>query len=610
MSEPSPDDPTFVPSGGNPVPPPADANFPAGFVKEQDEAIGKGGMGIVYRARDLEAERVVAVKLMLDEFPATHDNAKRFVAEAKLTAQLQHPGVPPVHRVGTLPNGRPFMVMKLIRGDDLRKVLDARSGPGDELPRFLTIFEAIVDTLAFAHDRKPSIIHRDLKPANVVVGKYGEVQVLDWGLAKSVDCDTEAPEQTLGSIAPRAAELDELSIDAGAKGTPAYMAPEQALDDRDRIGPRSDVFGLGAILCTILTGKPPFEGPNGRAVLTQAAAGRVEKAHKRIDECGADPELIAIAKKCLAKEPEDRYAHAGELAHALRDWRAAATERQRRAEIEAAEKRAAEVAAERAKELYLLALSGFNALVFDVQAKLARRSNTLDLQKQVLGVAREGLQQLTSAAEKHGTPDRTLIWTHYQMGDVYLTLGSTADAQREYAAGGAIAQRLALSDPSDAQAQRDLSVSFNKLGDVVLKLGKVDEARGYYARSLEVAQRLAESDPSDAQAQRDLSISFDRLGDVVLKLGKVDEARGYYARSLEVRERLAESDPSDAQAQRDLLVSFYKFGQVHQNGGQPREAIPWYQRALAVARQFAHPEFFAQEIGVLESLIARCQAAD
>jgi tetratricopeptide (TPR) repeat protein len=608
MSEPSPDDPTFVPTGGNPVPPPADATFPAGFLKE--EFVGEGGMGIVFRARDLEAKRTVAVKLLRDCFSASDTNAKLFVAEAELTAQLQHPGVPPVHRVGTLPNGRPFMVMKLIRGDDLRKVLDARRDPRDELPRFLTIFEAIVDTLAFAHDRKPSIIHRDLKPANVVVGKYGEVQVLDWGLAKSAASGPDAPEQTLGSIAPRGAELDDLSRAAGPKGTPAYMAPEQALDEADRIGPRSDVFGLGAILCKILTGLPPFEGAGPNAILAQAAAGRVEKAHKRIDECGADPELIAIAKKCLAKEPEDRYAHAGELAHALRDWRAAATERQKRAEIEAAEKRAAEAAAERAKELYLLALNGFNAMVFDVQAKLARRSNTLDLQKQVLGVAREGLQQLTSAAEKHGTPDRTLIWTHYQMGDVYLTLGSTADAQREYAAGSAIAQRLAESDPSDAQAQRDLSISFEKLGNVVLQLGKVDEARGYYARSLEVAQRLAESDPSDAQAQRDLSISFEKLGDVVLQLGKVDEARGYYARSLEVAQRLAESDPSDAQAQRDLLVSFYKFGQVHQNGGQPREAIPWYQRALAVARQFAHPEFFAQEIGVLESLIAQCQATD
>jgi tetratricopeptide (TPR) repeat protein len=97
---------------------------------------------------------------------------------------------------------------------------------------------------------------------------------------------------------------------------------------------------------------------------------------------------------------------------------------------------------------------------------------------------------------------------------------------------------------------------------------------------------------------------------VVLQLGKVDEARGYYARSLEVAQHLAESDPSDAQAQRGLLVSYYNFGQVHQNSGQPREAIPWYQRALAVARQFAHPDFFAREIGALESLIAECQAAD
>src|SRR5215471_18529374 len=164
---------------------------PPGFVLLDE--IGRGGMGVVYRARDVALDRDVAVKLLSERYAADSPAAQRFLSEARITGQLQHPGIPAVHQVGALADGRRFLAMKLIKGSTLEALLKQRTDPSSERGRLLAIFEAVCQTVGYAHAHR--VIHRDLKPQNVMVGAFGEVQVMDWGLAKSlVSQERERPE--------------------------------------------------------------------------------------------------------------------------------------------------------------------------------------------------------------------------------------------------------------------------------------------------------------------------------------------------------------------------------------------------------------------------------
>ena len=147
--------------------------------------LGHGGMGIVYRTRDKRLDRDVAIKLLAVMAPANSPAATRFVVEAKITGQLQHPGIPAVHDLGTLADGRPFLVMELVKGQTLQSLLDQRPNLQHDRGRFLAIFEHVCHAVGYAHAHR--VIHRDLKPSNVMVGAFGEVQVMDWGLAKVAD---------------------------------------------------------------------------------------------------------------------------------------------------------------------------------------------------------------------------------------------------------------------------------------------------------------------------------------------------------------------------------------------------------------------------------------
>jgi formylglycine-generating enzyme required for sulfatase activity/serine/threonine protein kinase len=288
------------------------------------EEVARGGMGVVYRAGDPGIGRSLAVKVLREEYRERPEWVLRFVAEAQITGQLQHPGVPPVHERGCLPDGRPFFAMKLIQGRTLAELLKARADPSEGLPRFLAVFAAVCQVMAYAHSRE--IIHRDLKPSNVMVGPFGEAQVMDWGLAKVLKAENRGPEQpatsgtehTVGEIRTVRTETQGASSLAGhVLGTCAYMPPEQARGEVDQLDERADVFCLGAILCEILTGSPPFASPERDERLAQATACGLSEAIARLDNCRADPELVRLAKACLSAEPQARPKDAGVLAREL-----------------------------------------------------------------------------------------------------------------------------------------------------------------------------------------------------------------------------------------------------------------------------------------------------
>jgi tetratricopeptide (TPR) repeat protein len=301
--------------------------------------IARGGMGSVLKGRDPDLGRDLAVKVLLETHKDKPDLLRRFLEEAQIAGQLQHPGVVPVYELGAFADQRPYFTMKLVKGRTMASLLDARGGSGDELPRFLSIFEQVCRTMAYAHSR--GVIHRDLKPSNIMVGGFGEVQVMDWGLAKVLASGGVADES-------RAVErLDQVSVvrtlrtgsDADASqagsvmGTPAYMPPEQAGGDIEALDERADVFGLGAILCEVMTGSPPYTGPDGNAVFRKALRGDLADAFERLDACGAESELIDLAKSCLAAELFDRPRDARIVADRLTDYLSGVQERLRTAEL-------------------------------------------------------------------------------------------------------------------------------------------------------------------------------------------------------------------------------------------------------------------------------------
>jgi serine/threonine-protein kinase len=298
-------------------------------------------MGVIYRATDTTLGREVAVKVLLDTFASDSGTARRFDGEARITAQLQHPAIPPVHDCGNLPDGRPFLAMKLIKGRTLEELLRECSDTVADRARFLAVFEQVCQALAYAHAHE--VIHRDLKPANVMVGAFGEVQVMDWGLAK-VLTEAAVPATGHGDLGETLAETRIRGSDDGGSnglytragsilGTLAYMPPEQAAGEVGTVDPRSDVFGLGAMLAAILTGQPPYIGTDAEAVRVMAIRGDVAACLARLDHCGAELELVELCKHCLAFKPTDRPRDAGAVAARLTAYLSGVQERLRSTEL-------------------------------------------------------------------------------------------------------------------------------------------------------------------------------------------------------------------------------------------------------------------------------------
>ncbi len=381
--------------------------------------IAQGGMGVVYRATDTALGREVAVKVLRDRFAPDSFAARRFVDEARIAGQLQHPGIPAIHDVGAGPDGRPFLAMKLIKGRTLDELLRDRPDPGADRGRFMAAFEQICQAVAFAHAHK--VIHRDLKPPNIMVGSFGDVQVMDWGLAKVLTAAPRADvalDETLATEIRSLREPDGGETQAGSVlGTPAFMPPEQAVGAIDQIDQQSDVFGLGAILAVILTGSPPFVGESAESTRVLAAQGKVHDCFGRLDACGAEPELVALCKRCLAPERADRPRDAGEVAEAVASLRAQADERARQAELdrvraEGQQAKAQAEAREQAKRRRVqaalgVALVAAGALVAFGLWREDRRAASLARERAALQVsARERLQAFLDRAASAFRDDR------------------------------------------------------------------------------------------------------------------------------------------------------------------------------------------------------------
>ncbi len=436
---------------------------------EIGRVVAHGGMGAILDARELTTGRTVAVKVMLESGQET--DLLRFIQEAQITARLEHPNIVPVHELGVDEHEQVFYTMKFVRGVTLKKVLALLADGVPEmrekypLPALLTIFQKVCDAIAFAHSHR--VIHRDLKPENIMLGEYGEVLVMDWGLAKILgEPQTAAAEAIdtalrlqLEAAAPDAATSTGTHTLAGTiMGTPAYMPPEQARGEIDRLDERSDLYALGAILFELLHLRPLVTGRDAMDIVKKVRRSELEWTPAAGQSAICNPQsaippgLLAVCRKALALDQSARYASVRELQAEIAAFEAGFATRAEEAglgrQLLLALKRHKTAAL--AAALVLLAGGGFGTKAV-IEGRRAERALT-ELKKSApallqLAESEAGSQRFASAREKLDsalTLDPALLRARWQRAWVLLALERWSDA--------ADALRLAQQrDPADAK---------------------------------------------------------------------------------------------------------------------------------------------------------------
>jgi tetratricopeptide (TPR) repeat protein len=564
-------------------------------------------MGVVYRAGDTVLGREVAVKVLQEQYAPDSGTARRFADEARITGQLQHPNIPAVHDLGVLPDGRPFLAMKLIRGETLAVLLKGRADPAEGRGRYVAAFEQVCQAVAYAHAH--DVLHRDLKPANVMVGAFGEVQVMDWGLAKVLGtrpAERTDPEATTALTAVRGVrESDDLFTQTGSVlGTPAYMPPEQAAGAVRTIDRRSDVFGLGAVLTVVLTGRPPFVAETSEAARVKAAQGDVGDCFARLEACGADPDLVALCMQCLAPRPEDRPKDAGVVAQAVAALRVAADERARRAELErvqaegAVREALARAAEQRQRRRLLLAANGIIALVL-----LAGLSVSLWQMWRARQAEAEANTNALQAREEATAKAAALAAEQQAREQAFAALRSMTDdvVEKKFAQGTVLTEddraflrsiitqfdAFAAIKGDDADSREMRAEGRARVGLMRYRLGELTEAEKDYDQALSIRKQLAAEFPSQPDFRQVLARSHGNRGLLLHDTGRLPEAKQDYDRSLSICKQLAADFPSQPYYRQDLATGLLNQGRLLHAMGRLPEAKQDYDQALDIQKQLA-----------------------
>jgi serine/threonine-protein kinase len=567
----------------------------------------RGGLGAVFVALDTELHREVALKQILDHHADDPVSRRRFLIEAETTGGLEHPGIVPVYGLGTYGDGRPYYAMRFVRGDSLKEAIDRFHGrvgtahqddadgrgtvvgahptdPGHrslELRKLLRRFTDVCNAIDYAHSR--GVLHRDIKPANVILGMHGETLVVDWGLAKPLGrSDPGSGERTL---LPSSSSGSSETLPGSALGTPSYMSPEQAQGDLDRLGPRSDVYSLGATLYCLLTGQPPHKGDDAAAILRAVQRGAF-RPPRAIDPT-IDAALEAVCLKAMALEPEDRYGSPRALAEEVERWMAdervtAWHEPWARSLTRWLTRHRVGVTA--AGAAVLMALVGtLTVLGVQTRANAALKGANTDLAIANTKVTRANAD-LAAANQRErarfALAQEAIRTFHTGVSEDILLKQEEFKALRTKLLRGAREFYRKLEQLLQGQRDRDSRVALGRayleVGELTYELDAVDEAQAIFRRAVALFEALS-SENDDDESRRALAHSQKSLAMTLMSVGRDDDALAASRRSRDLFRGLAEADPADRRlrsewADAELLYSA-ALSSSHRPAAEELEAI-------------------------------------
>jgi len=601
----------------------------------------KGGLGEVFVARDEELHREVALKEIQDHQADNSDSRSRFMLEAEITGGLEHPGIVPVYGLGTYPDGRPYYAMRFIRGDSLKEAIDhfhkadqAGMDPGQralELRSLLGRFVDVCNAIAYAHHR--GVLHRDLKPGNIMLGKYGETLVVDWGLAKPMGEPVKggapaAVEPGEGSLMPSAKSMASQTLIGSAVGTPQYMSPEQAAGRLDLLGPATDVYSLGATLYCILTAHAPFTDPDVGTVLKKVQRADFRKPSDV--KPGVSAPLEAICLKAMSLKPADRYATPRDLADDVEHWLAdepvsawpepwtvttrrwigrhgalvtgiataiaialvsliaatilltAANERERQAKLQEEKQRI------KAEENFKLARNAVDHYHTKVSEDVLLKEPGMEpLRKKLLQSASEFYARFVSERADDPTVQGELGKATFRLAQITGDIDSPKKAIVLHQKAAKIFESL----PDDAKVTEyrgDQAACYHHLGRLHREANEVTQAKEAYEKALKTWDKLVAENARDESYQAGWARSQMGLGNLHQLARRLNEAQTHYQLSLKAWTELAKAYPEVAQYQRDLAVNHSNLATVYFSlGDKDKEAEASLRAALPLQQKLS-----------------------
>ncbi len=554
-------------------------------------AHAKGGLGEVFLAFDLELRREVALKEIQDRFADNYESRSRFITEAEVTGGLEHPGIVPVYGFGRYRDGRPFYAMRFIQGQSLKEAVEAFHNPKKKLliaqkdlefRQLLGRFIDVCNAIGFAHSR--GVLHRDIKPANVMLGDFGETLVVDWGLAKALDHQESLSGDPAQFLKPRLTDSGTETMIGSTVGTPSYMCPERAAGRHDLVGVESDVYSLGAMLYTILTGVQPFVERNIALLLMKVQRWDFptpRKVNKKVPAA-----LEAVCLKAMAKSPADRYHTARALAQDVEHWLADEPVSVYREPLTIrlgrwAKRHRTLVATSAA--VFVLGSFALGVGTVLIKREQARTEQTFQLAKAAVDRMLTELAEVELAEVPQMEPVRKRMLAealafyrkfledrgqdfalkqesaraNLRLGEILDMLGESAAGEKNDREAVVILEKLSKT----TDVERDLGDAHHKLGVLLKSLNRFAEGETELNAAIAIRKRLAAAKDASEDDFQDEKATVYQLGALLARMpGKLVDAQGLYQEAIDAERKLVEQARARADDKRKLARYLNNWG--------------------------------------------------